>query len=151
MATITFHTMHAMTVFRSMSEREDHETDKELIAKIDSSRFATYSSQGKWSITIELDDELAEAAREVLWQCLNIARNIPSDHPEANNYRDFAGQVVIDPEEAPDPRVAMIPLTEKETRILATLLFHATTDDYPQLTADVATNLLEKLRYAVFK
>jgi hypothetical protein len=42
----------------------------------------------------------------------------------------------------------LIPITKRETRILAQLLLNATTDTVHQLTADVAESLLEKLRQA---
>jgi hypothetical protein len=58
---------------------------------------------------------------------------------------------VVEDEEDEDEPTATISITETESRILATLLFHATTDDYPELTADVAESLLGKLRYAVFR
>ena len=55
-----------------------------------------------------------------------------------------------DPDED-GPPVALIPFTEVEARVIATLVFNGSTETVTELTADVAKSILGKLRGAVFQ
>jgi len=54
-------------------------------------------------------------------------------------------------EDDDDEAVAMIPITQREGRVLARILFDSRTDTVQDLTAEVATSLLTKLRNAHYE
>lgn len=164
MTTITFQDVRAMNVFRHMAEdrqkiaRDDDndvqqvETLEKLLNQI---RILTDLSQANpgFPLNFELNEEqeaIAEAARDVLWHSLHLAYDISPDDPKAVEHL-LPGQMVIDPDEAPAALQATIILTEREAKIITTLVWNATPDDYEGLTRDEAVGILEKMRHAVFE